>query len=66
MADGNGIEYRIVSGKPEAVEKQINDLAAAGWVVDQVTSASGNGGDFVMFILTAVITIVLRRDRKTD
>lgn len=61
MADRVNIEYKVVSGKSDVVEKQLNELAAHGWIVEHVTNAAGGMGNFVLFGLSIIVTVVLRR-----
>ena len=63
MADAAGSEYKVIFGKADEIEKQVNDLAAEGWIVDQVTSASGGMGNAFIFWINVLVTVVLRRDR---
>jgi hypothetical protein len=64
MADAAGSEYKVVQGKPGAVEKQLNELASKGWQVVGVASASSGLGSAFLYGFCALVTVVLRRDRE--
>ena len=63
MTDAAGSEYKVVQGKPDAVEKQLNELAPQGWQVVGVASASSGLGSAFLYGFGVPVTVVLRRDR---
>jgi hypothetical protein len=56
-------EYKVVHGRPDVVERKLNELAGQGWEVAAVTSASGGVGSFLLLIFGAAVTVVLKRQR---
>lgn len=59
-------EYKIISGPtttPSDLEKQLNQLAEAGWEIE--STACGFGGNFMFASgsFVTVIVLVLRRPR---
>lgn len=63
MADAARSEYKVVQGKPGAVEKQLNELAAQGWQVVGVAGASSGLGSAFLYGFCVPVTVVLRRDQ---
>jgi hypothetical protein len=63
MADAAVYEYRVLHGRAGKVERQLNELAAAGWEFVALASGSGGAGSAVVFLLGAAVTVVMRRQR---
>ena len=56
-------EYKVLHGRADKVEAQLNELAAVGWEFVAVASGSGGLGSAIFIVFGAAITIVLRRER---
>ncbi len=63
MADAAAYEYRVLHGRPDKVERELNELAAAGWEFVALASGSGGAGSAVVFLFGAAVTVVVRRER---
>jgi hypothetical protein len=56
-------EYKVLHGRADKVEAQLNELAAAGWQFVALASGTGGLGSFFLFAFGAAVTILLRRER---
>jgi hypothetical protein len=63
MADTPVYEYKVLHGRADKVEAQLNELAAAGWQFVALAGGSGGAGSLFFFALGAPVTILLRRER---
>lgn len=63
MADAPIYKYKLLHGRADKVETELNELAAAGWEFVAVASGSGGLGSAILFALGAAVTVVLRRER---
>jgi hypothetical protein len=56
-------EFKILHGRRDKVEKQLNELTAQGWEFVAVASGSAGFGGFLFFAFAAAVTVVLKRSR---
>jgi hypothetical protein len=64
MAGPADYEYKILHGRADKVEQQLNELTAQDWEFVAIASGTGGGGNAFWLLLGAAITIVLRRQRS--
>jgi hypothetical protein len=63
VADVSVYEYRVLHGRADKVEAQLNELATAGWEFVVLSSGSGGAGSALFVIFGAAVTVVMRRVR---